>query len=320
MISIVFATFNGTRTLPKMLEALCNMSAPASGFEIIAIDNGSTDATLDLLNNYVKRLPLQIFQQPVRGKNRALNLGIEHVKGDLVVLTDDDIIPAEDWLLKFEACALSHPEKSLFGGAILPHWESPPSNWIYDSVPLGITFALTAPDLEEGPIFPGLVWGANMMIRRAVFDAGHRFNENVGPSAGQYIMGSETEFNIRISQHGYQAWFCPSAKVAHIIRTFQIEKSWIFKRAYRYGRNKCLQDFNTEGSLRSSICGIFNFPKWMLRRVIQDFISGHLALINRNERLSVTRLWDSAFYRGYIFQAQQLKASGTTERRAERDA
>ncbi|CAL95876.1 glycosyltransferase family 2 protein [Azoarcus olearius] len=307
MLSVVFATFNGKRTLPTMLEALCRLEPPPGSFELIAVDNGSTDVSIEVLQSFADRLPLTILEQPARGKNRALNLGISRVRGDLVVFTDDDVVPREDWLVALHRAAEERAQASLFGGTILPHWEIEPPHWLLNSAPLGVTYAITAPDIPSGPIFPGLIWGPNMMVRRAVLDAGHRFNENVGPSAGQYIMGSETEFNIRIAQHGCQTWFCPDAVVGHIIRDFQMTQEWVIRRGYRFGRNKCLQDTAAQTVASPWLFNLANFPRWMVRKVIQDSIGGHLARALGNEAAAVARLWDAAFYRGYIFQAQQLR-------------
>lgn len=306
--TVVFSTYNGERTLGRMLEALCALQQPRRALQIIAVDNASSDQTPKVLRSFLDRLPLLLLHQPERGKNRALNLAIRHVQGDLVVFTDDDVLPNQDWLNTFERYADTQPEYDLFGGAIVPHWERPPEPWVLRSVPQGVAYAQTPPELRPGAINPGLIWGANMMVRKRVFDAGHRFNEDVGPSSGQYIMGSETEFNIRIANEGYRSWFCPDSRVQHIIRDFQMTEEWVIRRAYRFGRNLCLKEYTEQGPIaaQSFLFGLFNFPRWMLRRVVQDSISGYLWKLTRNQEKAVQLLWDAAFYRGYVTQAQAL--------------
>lgn len=305
-ITIVFSTYNGERTLARMLEALCLVRPPEGGLQVIAVDNASSDKTPEILRSFLDRLPLMLLHQPQRGKNRALNLAIPHIRGDLVVFTDDDVLPDQDWLDKYAQHAEAYPEYDLFGGTIAPCWECAPEKWVLESVPQGVTFALTAPDLPTGPIYPGLIWGPNMMVRKRVFDAGHRFNEDIGPSSGQYIMGSETEFNIRVAAKGYKSWFCADARVQHIIRDFQMTREWTIRRAYRFGRNSCVQEYTKPEQMaaESFLFGSFNFPKWMLRRIIQDSIFGYLWKMAGNDEKSVKYLWDAAFYRGYVTQAQ----------------
>lgn len=306
--TVVFSTYNGERTLRRMLEALCAAQPSRRALQVIAVDNGSSDQTPNILRSFLDRLPLLLLHEPQRGKNRALNLAISHIRGDLVIFTDDDILPDQNWLSTLELYADTRLEYDLFGGAIVPFWERPPEPWILQSVPQGVTYAQTPPDLEAGPIHPGLIWGANMMVRKHIFDAGHRFNENVGPSSGQYIMGSETEFNIRMAGQGYRTWFCPDARVQHIIRDFQMTEEWVIRRAYRFGRNSCLGEYTAQGPLAAEpfLFGIFNFPRWMLRRAVQDRILGHFWKLTRNQEKSIKLLWDAAFYWGYVTQAQAL--------------
>ena len=308
-ITIIFATYNGERTIGRMLEALCAIKLPRGGLQVIAVDNGSSDKTAEILQSFRDRLPLTLLHQPERGKNRALNLAIPYIRGGLVVFTDDDVLPDQYWLERYEKLTDTHLEYDIFGGAIVPCWERAPERWVLESVPHGVTFALTAPNLVEGPIYPGLIWGPNMLVRKRVFDAGHRFNEDVGPSSGQYIMGSETEFNIRVAAQGYKTRFCPDARVQHIIRDFQMTEEWVIRRAFRFGRNSCLQEYAAQGQIAANrfLFGLFNFPKWMLRRLVQDRMLGYLYKLAGNREKSVTRLWDGAFYEGYITQAQVLR-------------
>jgi glycosyltransferase involved in cell wall biosynthesis len=225
MISIVFATHNGAHTLRRMLDAVTRLAYPKDRFEVLVADNASTDGTRDIVLSYERVLPLTYLYCAKRGKNVALNAAIERIRGELVVLTDDDTICEPSWLTAYERCALQQPDYDIFGGTILPHWEVEPSPSLVANLPIGITYALTDPKLQAGDIYPGLVWGPNMMVRRRVFDEGLRFNESVGPSAGQYAMGSETEFTLRAAAKGHRCYFEPQAVVRHIIRAHQVEPS-----------------------------------------------------------------------------------------------
>ncbi|MBK8750324.1 MAG: glycosyltransferase [Candidatus Competibacteraceae bacterium] len=308
-MTIVFATFNGEKTLPRMLEALCQVRPPQGGLQIIAVDNASSDKTPEILRYFLDHLPLVVLHQPERGKNRALNLAIPHIQGDIVIFTDDDVLPDQNWLNAYEQCAAVHPECDIFGGAIFPYWEIPPETWLLESIPLGGTFALTSPDLQEGQISPGLIWGPNMMVRKKIFDAGNFFNETVGPNKGQYVMGSETEFNYRICQQGSKTWFCPAARVQHIIRNFQMNEKWITNRAYRMGRGLCIAEYFKRDGMHKKpyFFGLCNFPRWMVRRVLQDTIACWFYNFTGNKSKSLMMQFDAAFYRGYIRQAQELK-------------
>ena len=301
MITVLFATHNGEKTLPIMLEAFCDLEIPETGWEIIVVDNASTDQSANIIKGYTDKLPISYLYEQESGKNNALNLGLLSVKGDLIVLTDDDIIPQQNWLVQLMICADTHPEYSVFGGAIKPCWPRNPEDWILNHVPLGVTYALTEESRAEGEIFPGLVWGPNMAIRRIVFDAGYYFDNAVGPNGKNYVMGSETEFTIRLSQAGYKSWFCKNAVVQHIIRDNQLEPEWIVNRAYRFGRNMYRQEYK---DFDSKIPFLFGIPRWMFAKFLQQYKYYIVAFLQGNIKNKWVALWEIQFIKGYFYESR----------------
>jgi glycosyltransferase involved in cell wall biosynthesis len=237
MLTVLFSTYNGARTLPQVLAAYCNLLPPPGGWQLVIVDNGSTDLSGEILTSFKGRLPLSCVFEPKPGKNAALNSGLSKVTGDLVVLTDDDVIPSHDWLCQLRCTADLQASFSVFGGPILPMWEMLPQKWILDWVPLSPTFALVD-SRDEGPIRPRHVYGPNMAVRAEFFRDGYRFDETIGPNRMNYAMGSESQLTRRLERDGHQGWFCKNAVVQHIIRPFQLEEEWILKRAVRFGRGQ----------------------------------------------------------------------------------
>jgi glycosyltransferase involved in cell wall biosynthesis len=293
------ATCNGAATLPKVLAAYGALQSPPGGWRLLVADDGSTDATAALLAAHAARLPLQLVRLARGGKNRALNtlleLALVEPASTLFVFTDDDATPEPDWLVELAACAAAQPGCALFGGAITADWGATPPDWIARVVPLGLTYAVTA--VADGPVFPGLVWGANMAVRRAVFEAGHRFDAAVGPRAGAYAMGSETEFNRRLGAAGHLAWFCNAARVGHFIRPHQLTVRYILARAYRFGRGARAQDPG-DGTPQ-----LFGAPRWRLARLLQAALGAVGAWLARERDTLFRHRWDWHMQRGYLFQA-----------------
>jgi L-malate glycosyltransferase len=241
MLTVLIATYNGAKTLPEVLKAHCRLQAPVGGWKLVMVDNGSTDATKEIIHSFVDRLPLTYLFEPSKGKNAALNTGLAHVEGDLVVLTDDDVLPRPDWVLEMRRAADSHPSFSLFGGTVVPHWEIRPEERILATlawVPAGPVFGNTDPSWNEGPIQSYALFGANMAIRAEIFEAGYRFNVGIGPRGRNYAMGSETELTLRLAKAGFTSWHCKQAVVEHIVRRFQMNRAWILGRALKFGRGQ----------------------------------------------------------------------------------
>ncbi len=236
MLTVMFATRNGMHTLPGVLSAYRQLEVPTGGWKLIVVDNASTDATGEIIKSFLDRLPLTYLYEEKPGKNLALNTALDQVEGDLVLLTDDDVFPRSNWLVCMRNAADSLPAYSVFGGVVRPHWEVMPPNWIVEWVPGGPVFTLTPPSMPEGPMAPSAVYGPNMAVRTEIFRQGFRFDPTIGPRRANYAMGSETEFVVRLAKHGHSAWHVRDAEVEHFIRDFQLHRSWILRRAIRFGR------------------------------------------------------------------------------------
>jgi glycosyltransferase involved in cell wall biosynthesis len=141
VLTVFIATHNGGRTLPRVLDAYTQLVPPPGGWKLVLIDNGSDDDSPRILRSFLDRLPLALVSEPRRGKNRALNRGLGELEGDLAVFSDDDVLPARDWLVQLRAAADQHPECGAFGGHILPAWDVPPDEWVRDWVPSAPVFA-----------------------------------------------------------------------------------------------------------------------------------------------------------------------------------
>jgi glycosyltransferase involved in cell wall biosynthesis len=240
VLTVLLATRNGAATLPRVLDAYCALEPPPGGWKVVIVDNGSTDSSRDTIKSFTERLPLTYVYEPATGKNAALNTGLKSVSGDVVVLTDDDAVPKQDWLIRLREAADANPSASIFGGAVVPLWESKPPAWLLDDVPLGWTYTVSDPNLKAGAVGARQIFGPNMAVRRAIFEKGYRFDASIGPDGSRsYAMGSETEFVLRVMSEGARAWYVPTAVVQHCVRVTQMRRSWIIGRMARAGRCEC---------------------------------------------------------------------------------
>jgi glycosyltransferase involved in cell wall biosynthesis len=113
-----------------MLATLEALRSPSDGWKVIAVDNGSIDDSLNILEQHAGRIPMTVLSEPRRGKNIALNAALALAEGDIFAFTDDDIILPRDWLVSIESVATARAEYDIFGGAIYPIWEAPPPAWV----------------------------------------------------------------------------------------------------------------------------------------------------------------------------------------------
>jgi L-malate glycosyltransferase len=311
MLTLLIATHNGAYTLPRSLAAHCQLVPPAGGWRLVIVDNGSTDATSEIISSFTDRLPLTYLLERARGKNAALNAGLNHAEGDLVLFTDDDTLPRPDWLIKMREVADRQSSFAMFGGAVVPHWEVPPADWILKRVQLAPVFSITDPELRDGPIPPSVVYGTNMAVRAEIFRSGRRFDTSIGPRGGSYAMGSETELAMRLTKEGFKSYHCEGAVVEHIIRDFQMRPSWILGRAIRYGRGRyrlSIQHYNTN---RKKVLGV---PGYLLRELRNKSLDVVRAKLRGDAQEFFERRWIFNYLLGQAIEAHALHKELTSSK------
>ena len=119
-LSLVICTRNRAPQLAESLQTLTRLQCEVP-WELIIVDNGSKDQTQDVIKNYGERLPLKTVIEPQAGLGRARNRGWALSQGEIVVFTDDDCYPADDFLYSVVRCFEEDPRLGFIGGRILLH-------------------------------------------------------------------------------------------------------------------------------------------------------------------------------------------------------
>jgi glycosyltransferase involved in cell wall biosynthesis len=302
VLTVLLATRNRAQILREVLDSYCHLHAPASGWKLVVVDNGSTDSTPEVLAEFAGRLPLQSVCESKSGKNVALNTGLGLVEGDLVVLTDDDAFPVPDWLVRLRETADQQPSYSMFGGVVVPRWEAPPPPWIR-WVEAGPAYTVTDSSLREGPIEPHHVFGPNMALRSSIFQTGARFDTEIGPSGSTYAMGSETELVLRLASQGHKAWHVKGAVVEHYIRKEQLQPVWIRQRAIRFGRGQ----YRLYGREQNAGARLWRgVPIHLFRRAFKKAAVAALAWISFRKETLFRARWRLNVFLGEIAEARNL--------------
>jgi len=267
-ISVLMATHNGTDTIERTLAAMSDMESPPGGWKLVVVNNGSTDDTEARVLKWQDKLPLEYLVEPRLGKSRAMNMALSKAEGDLIVMTDDDVLPERDWLVQWRRTVDALPQCAVFGGAITPEFGANPPSWAMPITWLTVLYAQT-PDYAEGEIEPFNVSGPNMAIRRSVWDQGERLDERF--LVGKYgLMGEDAEFVRRASEHGHKVGFAPRARVRHIVQKDQMSLRWMHHRFFRHGRTMFMLEEVREDAVTKRLD--FIFPRWRIRRVITNLL------------------------------------------------
>jgi len=237
-LSIVFATRDRATQLRQTLAAYEVLDTHDLSWEIVVIDNDSRDDTATVLQAASTYLPLVTLHVAAGGQNRARNAALGCLRGDLVIFTDDDVIPDAQCLNAYTAAAARWPHDVIFGARIDPAFPAGTPDWMRsDAFDFGTTaFARYAPRSDEGPVKTH-PYGPSFALRRCALP-GHYFPENLGPQSGGYAMGGEAAFLSQIAAAGHRYIHVPTARVQHVVRPEQIGKDWLLQRAQNKGRGQ----------------------------------------------------------------------------------
>jgi glycosyltransferase involved in cell wall biosynthesis len=240
-ITVILSTYNRAEILRETLEAMTVVDREGLDAEWVVVNNNSSDHTDSVIRSFVERLPIRHLSEARPGKNIAINTAINHANlGEVVVFTDDDVVPERDWLKIIHAACERHTEFNVFGGAVEVLWDGvTPPTWTGRQLVDSVVFSRHRPLLCEGS-YPDekLPFGPNFWLRRQLLDKGFRYNEAVGPRPTNRIMGSESSFLKQLRDAGHRAWYVPNAIVGHRIDPQYLDRRLALRRGFRLGRSQ----------------------------------------------------------------------------------
>jgi hypothetical protein len=211
-ISVIICTRNRAEVLPATLNAVFALAPPAGyEYEVVVVDNGSTDKTRLVVTNFIAALPkchykrLRYGYDPHAGLSNARNTALRIAQGDVLVFIDDDIWPTASWLNEIAHEFAAHPEVSLLGGRVLLAQEH--------LQPVGIVTGeerqiLTTPDSAA------LVLGSNLAFRRSLVAEIGGFDPRLGAGSA-FAAGEDVDFVYRALKAGHQLLYAPNVTVYH---------------------------------------------------------------------------------------------------------
>ncbi|MCW8130904.1 MAG: glycosyltransferase family 2 protein [Planctomycetota bacterium] len=219
--SAVICTWNRCDLLRQTLEQMTKLRLPGgAAWELLVVNNNSTDATEAACGAYKDRLPLRYFFEPKPGKSNALNLVLKEARGAYLLYTDDDVLVAEDWIAEYDAAFQRHPDAAIFGGAIDPWFEGEPPEWLPRVMPIvesAYAVRRMPPESPESEMKANfLPFGANLAIR-AEEQRRFPYDPKLGPNANTQMRGEETAVLLQMLEAGVKGLWAPRARVRHFL-------------------------------------------------------------------------------------------------------
>jgi GT2 family glycosyltransferase len=260
-ITVVVCTHNRVRLLEGCLDSLSRQEVDPRRYDVLVVDNGSTDGTADFLSRCCyDDIRLRWVNEPVLGLSYARNRGWLEANGTYVAYIDDDAIAAPDWISEIISFVERRPEIAMFGGPHVPFATDPVPSWFppeYGTMDLGSEERA----LEIGREF---VEGMNMAIRKDILADCGGFHPDLGMKGYKVSYGEETQLQITLRNCGFAVYYLPQMKVSHHLPGRKMRLGWLLKSAYASGRCSALT-WNTQRTLGAHCAGLMYGCFYLLR-------------------------------------------------------
>lgn len=234
-ISVAVCTYNRADVLPKCLESLADQSASSELFEVLIIDNNSTDDTKRIALDFCKNHNnfKYIFEEK-QGLSHARNRAIEEAKGEYLAYIDDDAITDKEWLKKIGSVIQNNKNIVAFGGPIYPWYNKEKPKWFKDEFATHSYgkqhFQLTEQNCPFG------LSGSNMIFKKEILNKYNCFSAEYGMNGDKIAFGEESFLFNKMLKNDENIQYFPGIFVYHLVSEKSYSLKEVFKRSIQNGK------------------------------------------------------------------------------------
>lgn len=309
------STYNRCDLLDQDIEALLSQQTGGIEYEVILVDNNSTDKTAEKIAEYARRDErIRYIFEGRQGVAYGRNAGIAAARADLIAFCDDDVQVAPDWLEKMTEALARYPEAEFVGGKVVPVWREPPPPWLMTTMgPLALQDYGDAPMRVSMDNARCLVSACLGVRRRALERAGlfplgtQRVKDSVGSS-------EDYEWELEVWKYGGHGVYVPEIVCYCEVPPSRMVKS--YHRRWHLGHGK----FNALARRRDFEGGrwrVLDVPAFVYRQIV----GAALGMVAQSARGNAAAAFEQEnyllFYFGFIRERWKTQLSRDRKRKLE---
>jgi glycosyltransferase involved in cell wall biosynthesis len=289
-VTVIICTYNRAVRLARTLEYFSRLRPQGYAAEMVVVDNRSTDATAAIIRQAAaeSEIPIRYAREDQQGKSFALNRALTIAQGDILALTDDDVLPGEGWLDR--VVELFRARNIAFAaGKVLPIWEVQPRPEFLTRRAQDIWGPLALVDYGDEPFDyvagaagQRLPVGANLAFKRDVIVRAGGWRDDLGKVNNTLISGEDHEIFLRLMRLGdFRGVYDPALVVFHDVPAMRLTPKYFRRWFFAWGRSAArmfddLYSFVDELGHVPYVAGI---PRFMYRQALEQlWLWGRAAL------------------------------------------
>ncbi len=295
-VTVAIPTYNRADFLRQTLAGVVTQQFPRDHFEILVIDNNSSDHTRAVVDEFAAAHPApRYLHEPQQGLDHARNRAIAEARGEIILFADDDIVVQPDWIAQMAVPILADPARRIgaVGGEVIPVFPDGLPEWVREwHAPLAFRTDTGPLGTRDSPM------GANLAFPQWVFEQLGTFHTGLDRAAGNYFSGGDSEMIRRIRAAGLEVWFAPAAAVKHQLPANRTTFRYAARHAFDSARSRVIDRTSQPGATRylagrlfANILKVVGFATLTVLNAL---------VLRRNEaKKSLIRTWRSC---GYLYQ------------------
>ena len=312
-LSVIIPTRNRSEYLEQALSSITSQTLSQELFEVIVIDNGSTDDTKEKTYRFKDRIKhLNYIFESREGLHFGRHAGLFAAKGDILVYADDDIIAFDTWLESIMETFDQDKMIGLVGGKNLPKFEAKPPVWLmkmWEKTTDGIQNIGPLSIIDQGeqkkPCDPMLIYGCNFSIRKnLLLDIGGFHPDGMPLEKLKYRGDGESHVSSEMEVRGFQTIYNPEASVYHYVTKGRASYGYFRKRGYSQGISNSFGYYRENGICKLSK---FNIRLAYLKERIMLMVKSAIKIFSPLHSFNKANYYlNKGIIEGWYFHKQQI--------------
>ncbi|MDP3879960.1 MAG: glycosyltransferase family 2 protein [Dehalococcoidales bacterium] len=235
LLSVIICTYNRAALLAKCLDSLIEQKLDSYSFEVVVVDNNSSDNTGELITRYKTMLPnIRYVFEGNQGLSYARNRGCAEAVAKYLVYLDDDAIAPPHYLMSVTRIIEDH-SPDIMGGPVYPYYTSKKPRWFKDE------YEIREYETQSGFSRTCSISGGNYIIKKRILESLGLFDVNLGMRGNSIGIGEERKvletYRATTPEDAQKVYYALECYVKHHVPAYKMKISYIMKRCYASGRS-----------------------------------------------------------------------------------